>query len=229
MLGSTPLEIEGELVVMHSSPLEVIGVVKDFYFESAARNIEPLVLTAYSDAIRLIPIRYTEGTEPQELLQSVTETLRTFDPDYVLVNRFATDIYEGYYADEDRVQKILLFGSLLSVLIVLLGIYALVSHNIVARTKEIGIRKVMGGSSREMMTLIYLSTLKWTSLAALFAIPLSWLYLNNWLSDYAVRKPVYWWIFGSSILVVLIVQSLITLGQTWKTARRNPVEALRYE
>ncbi len=87
----------------------------------------------------------------------------------------------------------------------------------------------MGGSTSGMVTLIYASTLKWTAIASVIAVPLSWLYLNNWLNDYVIRIPLHWWIFAGPILVVVLFQSLITLGQTWKTARRNPVEALRYE
>jgi putative ABC transport system permease protein len=98
-----------------------------------------------------------------------------------------------------------------------------------SRTKEIGIRKIMGGSTSQMISLIYSSTIKWTLLAAAVAVPLSWLYLNRWLNDYAVRIPLYWWIFVCSIALVVVFQSLITLGQTRKTARKNPVEALRYE
>ena len=146
-----------------------------------------------------------------------------------MIYRSATDLIEGYYVSEERLQKILLSGSLLSILIVLLGIYALVSHNMVRRTKEIGIRKVMGGNTREMMILVYTSTLKWTLLGSFLAIPLSLFYLRTWLSDYTVRIPIYWWIFVCSIGVVVLFQSLITLGKTRRTARRNPVEALRYE
>lgn len=229
MLGSTPLEIVGEMVQMHSDPLEVIGVVEDFHYESAAREVEPLVLTAYSEDIWNISIRYTPGADAREIIRTITKTIQTFDPDYVMVNRFAVDICESYYTTEQRLQRILLFGSLFSVLIVLLGIYALVSHNMLSRTKEIGIRKIMGGSTTQMMSLIYSSTLKWTLLAAAVAVPLSWLYLDGWLNDYAVRIPLYWWIFVCSIALVVMFQSLITLGQTWRTARKNPVEAIRYE
>ncbi len=229
MLGKTPLELIGESVVMFSDPMEVIGVVDDFNYQSAARNIAPLVITAYSDGIRNIAIRTSPETDPQEILRAIDETIRSFDPDYVMIHRFATDIIEGYYIGEERMQKILLSGSLLSVLIVLLGIYALVSHNMVRRTKEIGIRKVMGGNTREMMILVYTSTLKWTLIGSALAIPLSLFYLKGWLSDYAVRIPVYWWIFVGSIVVVVLFQSLITLGKTRRTASRNPVEALRYE
>ncbi len=229
LLGKEPEELIGESVVMFSDPMEVIGVVEDFNYQSAARRIGPLAITAYSDRIRNIAVRITPGTDPQEILGAIDETIREFDPDYVMVHRFATDIIEGYYVGEKRLQKILLSGSLLSVLIVLLGIFALVSHNMVARTKEIGIRKVMGGSTSEMMILIYTSTLKWTVMGSVLAIPLSYFYLRAWLNDFAVRIPVYWWIFLCSILVVTLFQTLLTLGETHRTARRNPVEALRYE
>jgi len=229
MLGRSPRELIGESVVMFSDPMEVIGVVEDFNYQSAARRISPLAITAYSDGIRNIAIRISPGTDPQKILGSINETIRSFDPDYVMINRFATDIIEGYYTAEERLQKIVLSGSLLSVLIVLLGIYALVSHNMVRRTKEIGIRKVMGGNTREMMILVYASTLKWTLIGSVLAVPPSLFYLRRWLTDFTVRIPLHWWIFVSSILMVVLFQSLITLGQTWRTARRNPVEALRYE
>jgi len=229
LLGKKPQELIGESVVMFEEPMEVIGVVEDFNYQSAARRIAPLVITAYSDRIRNIAIRTSPGTDPQEILRSVDETIRSFDPAYVMIHRFATDIVEGYYRAEERLQKILFSGSLLSVLIVLLGIYALVSHNMVRRTKEIGIRKVMGGNTSEMMILVYTSTLKWTLIGSFVAVPLSLLYMKQWLSDFAVRIPLYWWIFVCSIVVVVVFQSLITLGQTRRTARRNPVEALRYE
>jgi len=229
LLGRSPRELIGESVVMFSDPMEVIGVVEDFNYQSAARRIAPLAITAYSDGIRNIAIRISPGTDPQKILGSINETIRSFDPDYVMINRFATDIIKGYYTAEERLQKIVLSGSLLSVLIVLLGIYALVSHNMVRRTKEIGIRKVMGGNTREMMILVYASTLKWTLIGSVLAVPPSLFYLRRWLSDFAVRIPLHWWIFVSGILMVVLFQSLITLGQTRRTARRNPVEALRYE
>ncbi|MEN8203542.1 MAG: ABC transporter permease [Bacteroidota bacterium] len=229
MLGGKPSSIVGESVVMFSDPMEVIGVVEDFNYQSAAQEIGPLVMTAYSEQIRVLSIRTTPGSDPQKILGSIHKTIQSFDPSYVMISRFATDIYEGYYQDEERLQKILLAGSVLSILIVLLGIYALVSHNIISRTKEIGIRKVMGGSTKGMMALIYTSTLKWSFVAAAMAVPLSWLYLKEWLSNSALRIPVYWWIFACSIIVVVLFQTLITLGLTRRTARRNPVVALRYE
>jgi putative ABC transport system permease protein len=229
MFGSSPEEIVGESMVRWEDPMEVIGVVEDFYYTSAAKEVEPLMLTAYSERIRNIPIRIASETDVTGTLELINETIKSFDPDYIMMTRFASDIWEGYYSGEKRLTNIVGVGSILSMVIVLLGIFALVSHNINRRTKEIGIRKVMGGSTGNMLVLIYKSTLKWTVIAAGLAIPLSWLYLNNWLHNYAVRIPLNWWIFAGSILLVIILETAITLGQTWKTARKDPVEALRYE
>ncbi len=77
--------------------------------------------------------------------------------------------------------------------------------------------------------MIYMSTLKWAVIASMISLPLCYLYLNKWLNGFVVRIPLYWWIFASSILLVFLFETLITLEQTWKAARRNPVDALRYE
>jgi len=229
MLGRTSEEIVGESLVMREDPMEVIGVIEDFHYESAANDIQPLMLTAYSDRIHNIPVRIAPQADLVETLALINRTMKSFDQDYIMIQQFASDIYEKYYRAEERLRNILGAGSILSIIIVIMGIYALVTHNIISRTKEIGIRKVMGGSTREMIFMIYKSTLLWTVLASLISLPLCWMYLNKWLNGYVVRIPLYWWIFAGSILLVFVFESLITLGQTWKAARRNPVDALRYE
>ena len=229
MLGSTPEEIVGESLVMWEDPMEVIGVIEDFHYETAANAIQPLMFTAYSDRIRNIPVRIEPQADITETLAQINRTIKSFDQDYIMIHEFASDIYEGYYTAEERMRNIVGAGSILSIIIVIMGIYALVTHNIISRTKEIGIRKVMGGSTREMMVMIYMSTLQWTVMASVISLPFCWMYLNKWLNGYVVRIPLYWWIFASSILLVFLFETLITLGQTWKAARRNPVEALKYE
>ncbi len=229
MLGYTPEDIVGESVVMWEDPMDVIGVIKDFHYESAANAIEPLMFTAYADRIRNIPVRMKPQADITATLDQVNRTIKSFDPDYIMTHLYAADIYSEYYAAEERLQYIMAAGSILSIVIVIMGIYALVSHNIISRTKEIGIRKVMGGSTREMMVLIYQSTLLWTVVASVMALPFCWLYLDQWLNNYMSRIPLYWWIFAGSIGLVFLFETLITLGQTWKAARRNPVDSLRYE
>jgi putative ABC transport system permease protein len=229
MLEYTPEDIVGESLVMWEDPMDVIGVIKDFHYESAANAIEPLMFTAYSDRIRNIPVRMESQADIPATLDQINRAIKSFDQDYIMTQLYAADIYKEYYTDEDRLQKILAAGSILSIIIVIMGIYALASHNIMSRTKEIGIRKVMGGSTRKMMAMIYRSTLLWTVVASILALPFCWMYLDQWLNNYVARIPLYWWIFVGSIGLVLLFETLITLGQTWKAARRNPVDSLRYE
>ena len=87
----------------------------------------------------------------------------------------------------------------------------------------------MGGSTTGIMQMIYFSSLVWTLIAAMIAIPVSWLYLRSWLKGYAVRIDNYWWVFLCSLAIILFFQTLITLGKARKTARMDPVKSLRYE
>ena len=97
MLGSTPEKIVGESVVMWEDPMEVIGVIEDFHYESAAKDIRPLMMTAYSDRIRNIPVRIAPQADRVETLARINRTMKLFDQDYIMLHEFASDIYNRYY------------------------------------------------------------------------------------------------------------------------------------
>ena len=219
----------GRQVVMFSEPMEVIGVVKDFRYESAANIIQPLALTAYSSNMSTILVRLEPHTDQAEALKKVESVMKSFDNGYVLSSRNTLDMYKRYYAGEERLVLLIRLGAALAVLIVMMGIFMLVSQNIARRTKEIGIRKVMGGTVTEMLRLIYTGSLVWITVSSLVAVPLSYFMLHRWLQDYAVKAPLEWWLFAQGILLVLVLHTMITFGQTWRAATRNPVESLRYE
>jgi putative ABC transport system permease protein len=219
----------GRQVVMFDKPMEVIGVVKNFRYESAAKIIHPLVLTAYSNDFRTIMIRVAPNVNLSGAIQKIGQTLKSFDSDYIMSTRITSDIYKEYYADEDRIEQLTSVGAILSLIIVLMGIFVLVSQNITKRTKEIGIRKVLGGSTAKILILIYSNSVIWTLIAAIIAIPLSYLYLYHWLQDYTEKTLLSWWIFILGVAVVLSMEILITFFHTWRETSKNPVEALRYE
>ena len=111
----------------------------------------------------------------------------------------------------------------------MMGIFMLVSQSIARHTKEIGIRKVLGGSTSKMMSLIYANSFKWTIIASVIAIPLSYFMLQNWLQNFAIKASLGWWLFVEGTVIVIVLETLVTFFQTWKAANRNPVEALRNE
>lgn len=219
----------GRQVVMFDDPMEIIGIVKDFRYESAAKKIQPLVLTNYSPEMWTIMARVSPDADLSATLKKINATMKSFDSGYVSNLRNTLDIYKNYYADEERLEQLTRLGAALSIVIVMMGIFMLVSQSIARRTKEIGIRKTLGGSTSKMMALIYSSSLKWTVIASLIAIPLSYFMLQNWLQNFAVKAPLGWWLFVEGVAIVFVLETLITFIQTWKAANRNPVEALRYE
>lgn len=227
MLGLT--SSVGRQVVMNTKPMDIIGVVKDFRYESAANIVQPLVMTAYSQDMRTIMTRVKDNADMPATLEKIGQVLKSFDSGYIASTNKTLDIYRNYYAEEERLGQLTRLGAALAVVIVMMGIFMLVSQSIARRTKEIGIRKVMGSSTLGMLMLIYANSLKWTAVAAAVAIPLSYFVLQNWLQDYAVKTPLNWWLFMQGIAIILVLETLITLGQTWRAATRNPVEALRYE
>jgi putative ABC transport system permease protein len=227
MLGLT--SATGKRVVMFQDPLEVIGVVKDFHYSSAANTIQPLVFTAYSGNINNIVVRLSSHADYGESMKKIGEALRSFDEGYIITTSNTGDIYRNFYAGEERLGKLIRMGATIAVIIVMMGIFMLVSQSISMRTKEIGIRKVLGGSTSEMLAILYSGTIKWIVIASVIAIPVSYYLLDSWLQDYAVKAPLSWWLFVQGVFIVILLQTVVTLWQTLRVARRNPVESLRYE
>ena len=227
MLGLT--SAVGKSVVMFQNPLEVIGVVKDFHYSSAANTIQPLVFTAYSGNINNIVVRIATHADFGESMKKIGETLRSFDEDYIITTSNTGDIYQSFYAGEERLGKLIRIGAIIAVIIVMMGIFMLVSQSISRRTKEIGIRKVLGGSTTKMLAILYTGTIKWIAIASVIAIPVSYYFLDRWLQDYAVKAPLNWWLFVQGVFIVIVLQTVVTIWQTLRVARRNPVESLRYE
>ena len=227
MLGLT--SAVGKRVVMFQDPLEVIGVVKNFHYSSAANEIQPLVFTAYSENFNNILVRLASHSDYAAAMEKIEQALRSFDEGYIITTRNTSDIYRNYYAGEERLVKIIRMGAAIAIIIVMMGVFMLVSNSITRRTKEIGIRKVLGGSTIKMLAILYSGTMKWIVIASAITIPVSYYMLDRWLQNFALKAPVNWWLFVQGIAIVLVLQLVITIWQTWKAARRNPVESLRYE
>ena len=227
MLGLT--SAVGRKVVMFEDPMEIIGVVKDFRYSSAANVVQPLALTAYSRDMWTIMVRVVPNADMPQAMKKIERTIKSFDSGYIFSAGNTLDIYRNYYADEERLEQLTRLGAALAIVIVMMGIFMLVSQTIARRTKEIGIRKVLGGSTTKMLALIYSNSLKWTLIASVIAIPLSYFMLNNWMQNFAVKASLGWWLFVEGLIIILVLETLITLGHTWRAATRNPVEALRYE
>lgn len=208
--------------------MRVIGVVDDFYYRGAAEKVQPLVLACRQANFWNINLRVNKNTG-LPLRNQIVALIQKYDPDYIPSYYFMDEKFDNFYANEKRIVKIVGFGGFVAVLISLMGLFALTIFNLQKRTKELGVRKVLGASSLKIASLVLFNMGKWLLVATLIAWPLAVILMNRWLSSYPMRTGLSPNYFILSALIPIVL-TLLTIGwHVLKVAFRNPVESLRYE
>lgn len=220
--------LETSFIMNGDEPLQVIGIVKDFVYSHSGQKIEPLVMTAYSQRVSNIYLKII-GEWSKEKQNAVASVFKHLLPDYSLNTKKLNDIYLSKFASEDRLNKILSSAALLAIILSFIGMYALSVYNVEKRTKEIGIRKVNGSTSQQILWLILKDILKWVVFAMIPAFLVAIIYLNKLLSDFAYHIDLSFWYFLVAAVLSLIIAGLAVSIKSIKAANQNPVESLRYE
>ena len=159
----------------------------------------------------------------------IKKTWEQFEPVLNFNFTFLDNSLNALYAKEDRISYFVEFVALWSILLSLTGLLGLVLFTARDRTKEIGIRKVNGASVMEIVKMLNREFLKWVAVAFVIAIPIAYYALHRWVENFAYRTKLSWWIFALAGIIVLSVALITVSWHTFRVARRNPVEALRYE
>lgn len=209
-------------------PGQVIGVVKDFNFFSLHNPIEPLVFVYNRNPGNRIIVRYAANAEAEALSyikSSWEEVLPDYPLDYSFLNQRLRDQYE---ADQNQNQLITSM-TFLCIVISLIGLSGLSAFNVSQRSKEIGIRKVLGAMSVQIVSLVFSGTLKLVIIAALIAAPLTYLAIARWSSNFAYQAGFNMFIPLLAIVLCVLLTFLIVGGHVYKTARKNPSDTLRCE
>ena len=220
----------GETIQMLGSSNQtyhVIGVVKDYHFASLTKKITPQLFTMNgSYGTYYIKIKPNTATAS---LRSIQKTYQQLYPLSPYSYTFKNDENRMQYADVEKWKQVILFGAILTIFISCIGLFGLSVLSAEKRTKEIGIRKVLGASVKSIVTNLSADFIKLVVLALVIASPLAYMAANTWLQNFPYRIEISWWLFGlSSILVMMI--ALITISfQSIKAAIANPVESLRSE
>lgn len=204
----------------------VIGVVKDYNFRSLHEPIEPLILAIAPGWITDLYIRL-DGNDLSAAVSSVGKIMAQYAPDYPFEFRFLDEEIENLYQAETRMGTLVRTGSGLAVLIACLGLFGLASFMAEQRTKEIGIRRVLGSSVEEIVLLFSKNFLIWVAAANLIAWPVAWWAMSRWLENFAFRTPLTPWPFLLSGAAALLLAVLTVSWQSIRAATADPVRSLR--
>jgi putative ABC transport system permease protein len=208
----------------------VIGVVKDFNTYSLQHKIEPMVfeLPPVPREKDNVAVRVNPSRVPQAI-EHIAAVLHHFDPSATLNYTFFDENFSRQYAAERKQGQLLLIFTVLAVLIACLGLLGLVTFSVGQRSKEIGIRKVLGASVAGIVLLVTRELIKPVALAFLIAAPLAWFALHRWLEGFAYHTPVRVWILGAAGLLAILI-AMVTVGlRAMRAARANPAKSLKTE
>jgi len=205
----------------------IIGIVKDFNFNSLREQVTPLALF-YEEQRGRIAVRF-HTANMSSLISQIENKWKSIMPNQPFSYSFMDEDFNNIYQGEQRIGKIAISFSVLAILIACLGLFGLVAYAAEQRTKEIGIRKVLGASVTNIMQMLSKYFMKLVIVAMLIAFPVAWYFMHRWLEDFAYKVNISWWIFFAAGLVALLI-ALITISfQAIKAALANPVKSLRTE
>jgi ABC-type antimicrobial peptide transport system permease subunit len=226
-------DVIGARLSQGNTQLQIIGVVKDFHFTPVNQEIGPAIV--YYDptyktfqTYRYMFARLNPGDVPKSIAH-IEKTVKTFNPGFPFEYRFLDNDYDQMYRSMEREMAVVRIFTILAILISCLGLFGLAAYTAEQRTKEIGIRKVMGASVLGIVLLLSKEYARWVVLANIIAWPVSYLLMHGWLQDYHYRiglgLPIF---FLAAALSVMIAQVTVSY-QAIRAARSNPVNSLRYE
>lgn len=207
----------------------VVGVVRDFHHKSLKLEINPVIFALTRTQIRRFLSVRISPNNVSDTLSYLGSIWKEINPDLNFAYYFVDEDFRAKYPEEDKVRQVYLSFGILAIFIACLGLYGLASFTVEQRTKEIGIRKVLGASVHGIITKLSKEFILLVLVANVLAWPTAYYIMNNWLDGFAYRINISWWTFALSGLIALMIALLTVSHQSIKSALANPVIALRYE
>jgi len=204
----------------------VVGVVKDFHFKSLHEAITPLLMVLQSESGLIVKVKSTDAAA---LIASIKQRWAGFKTEEPFEYAFIDELYNKTYEAEQKTGRILNIFAVLTILVACLGLFGLATYTAEQRTREIGIRKVLGASVSQVSTMLSKEFLKLVLIACIIAFPLSWFIMNKWLQDFVYRINISWSVFVIAAVAALSIALLTVSYQAIKAAVANPVKSLRTE
>lgn len=206
----------------------IIGVVKDFHYRSLQQNVAPLNLRINPTDANVFTLKISSKNIP-ETIAAIQNKWKVLIPQRPFNYSFIDETFNKQYATEERFGKLFMYFAVLAIFISCLGLLGLASYSTLQRTREIGIRKVLGASISGIVNMLSQEFLQLVIIAAVVAFPLAWFSMHTWLQGFAYRINISWWIFASAAFIALIIAIATVSFQAVKAALANPVKSLRSE
>lgn len=217
----------GKEMSLGDSKGSIIGVLQDFNFKSIHKKIEPLIMRS-SDYYSFIIVKYQANTKT-EAIRTCQLKWEELNPDYPFEYHLLENDYDKMYEKEEKTNSTFVIFACLAVIISCLGLFGLATYLAESKTKEIGVRKVLGSSIQNLMYRFNSIFIKWVVLANIIAIPISWFAMKSWLENFAYHITMSFWIFVIAALITILITLFTVSYITYKAASSDPLNALKYE
>jgi putative ABC transport system permease protein len=209
----------------------VVGIVKDFNFQSMRDKVSPMIIAYQKNPIHNIDYFTAKitTTDAAATIKKMEDVLRKIDAGHLFEYNFLDKQWDLFYREDEKRQTIFLAVALLTILIASLGLFGLATYAAQQRIKEIGIRKVLGASVTAIVGMLSKDFAKLVLIASIIAFPVAWWAMDNWLKDFAYRINLQWWVFIVAGFSALLIALITVSFQTIRAALSNPVKNLRTE
>ena len=207
---------------------KVIGVVEDFHYKSLHEKVTASVIQIYPQVVFAVAVKL-KTADIKNTIAYITNVWGKFVPGYPLDYKFMDETYGTMYKAEAKLSDLLWIFTIMAIVVGCMGLFGLAAFSAEQRTKELGIRKVLGANAFDIVGLLSKNFLVLVMIASLIAFPIAWWAMNSWLKDFPYRVNISWWVFGIAIIAALGVALLTVSFQAVKAALANPVKSLRTE
>jgi ABC-type antimicrobial peptide transport system permease subunit len=221
--------IVGKTIRKDGKNLRVVGVIKDMVMESPYAPVTSTIFSVNPGWVNVIDVRMKARAPLQDVLTKIAKVFEKYNPSAPFDYKFIDEEYAQKFSDEQRVGNLASFFAVLAIFISCLGLFGLASFVAEQRTKEIGVRKVLGASIFNVWNLLSKEFVLLVVFSFIVSVPLSYYFMHNWLQNYEYRTELSWWIFAASGFGALLITLITVSFQAIKAAMANPVKSLRSE
>ncbi|HEV7347760.1 ABC transporter permease [Telluribacter sp.] len=225
---STPEEAIGRRFKQWGREGKIVGVIKDFHFRSLQEKIKPLTMRIEPGGSSLVSVKLAGGNLPVTI-KAIEARWNQLVPNRPFSYYFMDEFFDRQYRSEERFEKLFLNFAILAIFISCLGLLGLASYSTLQRTKEIGVRKVMGASIGSIVGLLSKDFLKLVLISFVIASPIAWYFMSEWLQNFEYRTDIHWWIFLVAAVMAVTIAFATVSFQSIRAALMNPVKSLRSE